>query len=158
MEQWKISQPHLFMGCEQIGHIDLVKQWKCCRDFLRNGTDQATCPLDGDGDEDAASILLFTPSTRFRSTVTERIHFISLQKHKEMPCTEMNMSVLLLSCFITQTKHVNFNVSFLSIKLYSCYLCDIKLVSLHIAVKFSHLPFQVHFLLFPHNKLSRNYV
>jgi len=138
MERWKISKPHLFMFCEQIGRRDLGRQWKCCWDILRNGTDQATCPLDGDGDGDvyASSILLFTPASRFHSTVTERIHFISLQKHNEMPCTKVNMSVLLLSCFITQTKHVNFNVSFVPIKLYSCYLYDIKLVSLHIAVKF----------------------
>jgi len=78
----------------------------------------------------------FTPATRFSSTVAERGLFISLQKHKEMLCTKVNMSVMLLACFITQTKHVNFNVSSLPIKLYSCYLCDIKLVSLHSAVKF----------------------
>jgi len=89
--------------------------------------------------------------------MNNRVLFITLQKPKEMLCTKLNMLVMLLACFITQTKHVNFNVSFVSIKLYSCYLCDIKLVSLHIAVKF--LIFHSRFIFtFPHNKLSRNYV
>jgi hypothetical protein len=99
----------------------------------------------------------FAPATRFRSTVAGRVLFISLQKHKEMLCTKVNMSVMLLACFVTQTKHVYFNVSFVPIKLYSCYLCDIKLVSLHNAVKF--LIFHSRFIFtFPHNKRSRNYV
>ena len=79
------------------------------------------------------------------------------QKLKEMLCTKVNMLVMLLACFITQTKHVNFNVSFVPIKLYSSYLCDIKMVSLHNAVKF--LIFHSRFIFtFPHNKLCRIYV
>jgi len=81
--------------------------------------------------------------------VTERVLVISLQKQKEMLCTKVNISVMLLACFITQTKHGNFNVSFVPIKLYSCYLCDIKLVSLHIAVKFLIFHSRFIFLLFP---------
>ena len=135
MERWKILQPRPFMGCERTGHRYLVRQRKRCWDFFRDETDQTAWPLDAAGDEYAESKLLFTPATQFHSTVEEYFLF-RFQNHKETLRTKVIMSVMLLACFITQTKHVNFNVSFVPIKLYSCYLWDIKLVSMHNAVKF----------------------
>jgi hypothetical protein len=76
------------------------------------------------------------PTSQIHSKVTAEVLLIQFQKHKGMERTKVNMLVMLLAYFITQTKHVNFNVFFVPIKLYSCYLCDIKLVSLHNAVKF----------------------
>jgi len=97
------------MGFEQIGHTETWKDTeKYCWDFLRDGTDQAACPVDVDGDEYAESILLFIPATQFHITMNNRVLFITLQKPKEMLCTKLNMLVMLLACFITQTKHVNF--------------------------------------------------
>jgi hypothetical protein len=157
----KTLRSQCIMCFEQIGHRHLGIQRKCCLDFLRDGIGLAACPLDGDDDDNdyTESLLLFIQTTGFHGVVTARVIFISFQKHKNMLCTKVNTCtlVMLLVCFITQRKHVNFNVFFVPIKLYSFYLCDIKLVSLHNAVKFSHLPFLVHFY-FSHNKLSRNYV
>ena len=87
-----------------------------------------------DNDEESKTLGGKAVSVQLRPTYVAVLH--KVPSLVTLPHAKLNMLVTLLACFVVQTKHVNFNAFFVPIKLHSCYLCDIKLVSLHHAVKF----------------------